>query len=427
MTISSINKTGVRMRVKYYYSACVSITTPDVSILCDPWFTDGIYDGSWYQFPKLDKPLERVDKYDLIYISHIHPDHYDPVFLREYLNRHPDARIIAKEKFLINALKREGFPLYEGRNEIFNTGFEIFFNDTGSASDIDTALVVKWKDKSIVNMNDNAFNEKQIAEIKEYVGKPNVALLSYCGAGPYPQTYYKDVDILARLAEEKKQKFFGRYKEMDRALGAKINIPFAGQYVLGGKLAHLNEFRGVPDAIEVTEFDNKAIVLGECEELEIDNHSPASLMESCRFEPYDGLQDHVDTIKQYYFDYENEILPAILKKVPFERLLRKAYERAMKANEYKGSDYYIIIKLLKGFFVCNINSNMERCVYVELLSALPDDAAYSLIEIDMRYLFGLLTGIYHWNNAEVGSHFKTTRVPDVFNRDVQRFLNFFYV
>lgn len=121
-------------------------------------------------------------------------------------------------------------------------------------------------------------------------------------------------------------------------------------------------------------------------------------------------------------DYENLNIP--ITKVPFERLLKKAYERAMKANEYKGNNYYIIIKLLKGFFVCNINSEAERCFYTELLEALPP---YSLIEIDMRYLFGLLTGIYHWNNAEVGSHFKTTRVPDVFNRDVQRFLNFFYV
>jgi len=45
------------IKVTYYYSACVAITTPDVSILCDPWFTDGIYDGAWYQYPKIKNPM----------------------------------------------------------------------------------------------------------------------------------------------------------------------------------------------------------------------------------------------------------------------------------------------------------------------------------------------------------------------------------
>ena len=50
---------------------------------------------------------------------------------------------------------------------------------------------------------------------------------------------------------------------------------------------------------------------------------------------------------------------------------------------------------------------------------------YSEIKIDYRYLYGLLTTIYHWNNAEVGSHFFTKRVPlDNFNPKAQSFLNF---
>ena len=33
--------------VKYIYSACVVTRTPNVRVLHDPWFTDGVYDGSW--------------------------------------------------------------------------------------------------------------------------------------------------------------------------------------------------------------------------------------------------------------------------------------------------------------------------------------------------------------------------------------------
>ena len=70
------------MKVRYIYSACIEIQTEDLRILTDPWFTDGAYDGSWHHFPRIDDPLEVIREPDLVYVSHIHPDHYDPVFLR---------------------------------------------------------------------------------------------------------------------------------------------------------------------------------------------------------------------------------------------------------------------------------------------------------------------------------------------------------
>lgn len=410
------------MKLKYYYSACVGIKTPDVSILCDPWFTDGVYDGAWYQYPKFENALERIERYDLIYISHIHPDHYDSVFLRQYLKKYPDTRIIAKERFLINCLRKEGFKLYEG-NGIKNTEFQIFLNDTGSASDIDTALVVKYLEHSIVNMNDNPFDEKQIQDIKDYIGKkPTIALLGYTGAGPYPQNFYTDPLTLIRLAEEKKQEFFRRYKQFDKALNAKINIPFAGQYLLGGKLAYLNNYRGVADATEVLGFDCKSLVMKEDSEIDCSFNS-ADIANCIRTEPYDktDMAMYIQSISSRPLDYET--LNLDIDKIPFERLLRKAYERAMKANEYKGENYSLIITLPKGYYICNLNSYAEKSYYSDDITEGPR----LILELDFIYLFGLITGIYHWNNAIVGSHITYKREPDIFNRDVQRFLNFFYV
>ena len=54
--------------VRYIYSACVVTSTPDVVILHDPGFTDGIYDGSWFQYPKVEKPLDSIGDVDLIYV-----------------------------------------------------------------------------------------------------------------------------------------------------------------------------------------------------------------------------------------------------------------------------------------------------------------------------------------------------------------------
>ena len=80
------NKLGIS--VKYIYSACILTTTPDVKILHDPWFTEGIYDGSWFHYPRIENPLDSIGDVDLIYVSHIHPDHYDGKFLKEYFEKY---------------------------------------------------------------------------------------------------------------------------------------------------------------------------------------------------------------------------------------------------------------------------------------------------------------------------------------------------
>jgi hypothetical protein len=49
------------------------------------------------------------------------------------------------------------------------------------------------------------------------------------------------------------------------------------------------------------------------------------------------------------------------------------------------------------------------------------------ISIDDRYLFGLLTRLYHWNNAEVGSLYRSRRVPETYRPEIYQFLNMFQV
>src|SRR5262249_17485110 len=80
--------------VKYIYSACIVTATPDLRIVHDPWFTEGVYDGSWFHFPAVRDPIESIGNVDLVYVSHIHPDHYDPRFLRKYFSTFGEKRII---------------------------------------------------------------------------------------------------------------------------------------------------------------------------------------------------------------------------------------------------------------------------------------------------------------------------------------------
>lgn len=155
---------GKDLRVRYIYSAYVVIETPEMRMLVDPWFTQGGYDGSWYQYPRLEDPITAIGPVDIIHITHIHPDHYDPVFLREYLRAYPGTRIVIgkhKEPFLQNKMRIDGFtPEVLESFAIGETECLIVANPSqgGRQMAIDTAMAVRRRGLSLVNLNDNPFD-----------------------------------------------------------------------------------------------------------------------------------------------------------------------------------------------------------------------------------------------------------------------------
>ena len=85
----------------------VSLWFKGTKILCDPWVVNKIFDGSWYNFPPLKTKVENLQEVDAIYLSHIHPDHYD----ERNFNFPKDMPIILLDEgpnFLKN-LERNGF------------------------------------------------------------------------------------------------------------------------------------------------------------------------------------------------------------------------------------------------------------------------------------------------------------------------------
>ena len=52
---------------------------------------------------------------------------------------------------------------------------------------------------------------------------------------------------------------------------------------------------------------------------------------------------------------------------------------------------------------------------------------YTYINTDKRYLFGLLLGMYHWDNARIGSHIISRRIGTTYDKSAERFLNFLHV
>jgi len=423
------------LKVKYIYSACLEVETQDLTILMDPWFTDGIYDGSWYQFPKID-PFDYITKPDVIYISHIHPDHYDPKFLKKLFKKFGEIPIYIpdlKNNFLKLRAQFDGFNTIPIKEKCLGkTRLVIQPNYTDSLSDIDSSLYIfdKSSNKSFLNLNDCIYQENLTTSLKKIIAEDTEKLdflaSGYMGAGPYPQTFFdfNDKESLISEAEKKKNKFFDNYTKFTKAFDAEFNLPFAGEYFLGSNLSHLNNYRGNPDALEVKSFDPKALVLNSGGS--IDLVSKDIVNERTKGLDQEELEKFLIKLGPKKMKYEDEInIP--FTEINFIRLLKSALIKASSKCEYdKEYSFLFSIKedgTIKKRYLCNIHSlAIEEIPLDEKLEI----NYYSEIFIDYRYLFGLLTTIYHWDNAAVGSHYDTRKHPkDFYSREIVNYLNFF--
>ena len=69
------------MKIKFISNACAIFESDKgTKILSDPWIVNGVFEGSWCHFHKLETKIEDLQDVDAIYVSHIHPDHYDERF-----------------------------------------------------------------------------------------------------------------------------------------------------------------------------------------------------------------------------------------------------------------------------------------------------------------------------------------------------------
>ncbi len=194
---------------------------------------------------------------DYLYVSHLHKDHFDPVNLRDHVNK--DAVVLLPD-----------FPVPDLRRELEALGFHTFVETTdsvkhtvtGPKGDLDvmiialrapadgpiggdSGLVVSDGVTTVFNMNDARPVE---LDVLAQFGHIDVHMLQYSGAIWYPMVY----DMPARAKEA-----FGiqkRQRQMDRCRqyiaqvgGATWVVPSAGPpCFLDPELRDLNDDHGDP-------------------------------------------------------------------------------------------------------------------------------------------------------------------------------------
>ena len=172
------------------------------TVLLDPWLMDGVFEGSWCHFHKLQTTRSQLQDVDAIYLSHIHPDHYDE---RDF-NYRKDIPIFVLDhglNFLHKNLEAKGYKnLIKIKNDetIKFEDFEItlyapfvknnFFEDESVVGNlIDSAMVIKSDGLVAFNANDNTPDLEACKYIRKKFRSIDLAMLNYNAAGPYPSCF----------------------------------------------------------------------------------------------------------------------------------------------------------------------------------------------------------------------------------------------
>ena len=446
------------MKLTFFQSSAVMIETKGVKILCDPWLVDGELYGSWNHYPPIDFQPQNFNDVDFIYLSHIHQDHFSKKSLSK-LNK--DIPVIIhnyENKILRENIKEMGFKVNElNHNDRTHLKNQVFINilaadncdpsicykyfgcaplesKYGSTS-IDTMSVIDDQDNVLVNTNDCPFELSFTAAttLKEKYSKIDMLLVGYTSASAYPQCFTLSEAEKIREKERMQQDFLKKAENYVNLFEPDYFMPFAGRYTLAGKLAPLNDYRGV------TELDDAFRYFTNSKNIDVEKSkciilNPGSIFDTETGQPSEPYKKIDKIQKQQYIqnvlakrklDYESEQEPEIDE---IKSLIGKCYERfERKRKELRfSSEATVLIKLSsEEFLAISCNGNGWKIIKQKNID---DYKNYVKLSLDTRLLKWILSGprYAHWNVAENGSHITFERKPNVYERGLYYCLAFFY-
>ena len=417
------------MKFEFIANACgIFHGSKKTKLLMDPWLDDGVFEGSWCHYPPLKSTHKDFQNVDCIYISHIHPDHFDQRFF-SYKKDTPIFILKNKFNILYKNLIKKGytniFEIESGKSlkfkefnlTIFKPFVKNLYHEFETGNLIDSALVIEDEDGSkAFNSNDNTPDFNSCKKLKDSFGNFDLAMINYNPAGPYPSCFnnLSNKEKLKRK-EEIIQRNIKHLIGCCKILEPKTLLPFAGSYVIGGKEFLKNKYLGTISSDECKkriklESKQKVILLRENDIFDIKNNKTESELAAFNINHQeDYIEKKLSKIK-YPYEKDSEVSDFEINKL-FHQSLKALNQRKKQYNLIAKSR--IILKSGKEIFIVN-EGNKDYDVKLEC-------------ELNKKLLKRILTRKSHWNNAEIGCHITMFRSPDKYEPDAHTLLQFLHI
>jgi UDP-MurNAc hydroxylase len=222
-------------------------------MLFDPWLVDGIFHGSWYHYPPSPVSVHELGRLDYVYISHIHEDHCAANTI-EHLDFNAEVVLLdRKPNFVLQFLRQHNFRfrrehLIPERTPTRIADDMVVDMLPGDESNelsylIDSVMVLRWGDFTLVNANDCQLSESVLSYIQSAYPAIDLALLPFSGGSGYPSCY---LNLTTEDKVRERERIIAMrartFAEFARRLRPRHIMPFADQYVIAGSRAHLNRY-----------------------------------------------------------------------------------------------------------------------------------------------------------------------------------------
>jgi hypothetical protein len=432
------------MEITHINNSFFEIKNIKTSIVFDPWIGKMDYAGTTsYPNKSNNKSILNNINPDLIYISHLHTDHYDENILNRFKNKNTPILIkLFKDQRLKNKIFKLGYKKIIELKE-WNTyrfkNFELTIipcdqsNSQGLSHninyDLDTSILVydKLSNSCFYNNVDNPLSFKLLKKLKKFAiskyKKIDLAAIGPRAASEYPQCFLN----INRINEKKKiiDKVLKKTLNMAKILGVKHLIPAGGSYQIFGKYGPIQKFVAHPTKLKINSFFKKKINI-----IDIDYNGTAEVKNNTIKIIRKKNKPHIDlnkNIKDKYF-YEKKFLPS-------EKIIKNDFEIA-KLNYFKTlSKFKIKTKFEINFYLFDniflnyknkIDKNCKPSLKLKLSNSIK--AKYKLdCFLDKKLFFNLINNQFNWNMCMGGSLIFFKRYPNIFKPDISFSINFLKV
>lgn len=416
------------MKLTFIANACQILESQGKKLLTDPWLVDGAFYGSWFHYPPLKTKPKDVADYDYLYISHLHPDHYDretlkffdkskPVIIYDDQSNNFLEKILLKDNFtnIIKIKNGKSKELGPFRLTMFGPFTKHPFHECVVGNILDSCLVISDEEHVVINTNDNTPSIEAARMLKEDFPDIYVAQLNYNAAGPYPSCF-ENLDSLQLKAESKRilNRQLEHMVKVAHILDAEYTMPFAGAYVIGGKNIDKNKYLGTTTLDEAAKFLRKAGLRA----LALNEGDSIGAKYDRIYKRH--MKDYIKSLETEPYTYEART-PRYTAKELDDMVVtarKRMYQKQLDNMFIIDHEFYVELEHVS--YLMNLK---DELVYRNSVGS----QAFTRCTLPQTLFEEILERKAHWNNAEIGCHIQFFRQPNVYNPDFHTFMSFFHV